>query len=317
MIYRLRNLMYLILVLVMASCALASPVAMSRGQILIPGSSALDFNPATAVLTLNGTIAGTGLTLTAPIFSTATISNLTSGRIPIAGAAGLLATDADLTFATDTLTATKIIGSTSITDSGLTAGRLTLAGTAGLLTDDADLMFAVDTLTVTKLVGSTSITDSGLTAGRLTFAGTAGLLTDDSDLTFSGSTLTATNVVVSAGITLPVSSTAVFTAVPASQSGTTFISTAVDTVFQLPATQAGLRYTFISKAPSGGAGMKVSPVAADKIMGTAGTVAFTSADDKDAINTGATDAEGDSITLVGDGVDGWFIVSSTGVWARE
>lgn len=126
-------------------------------------------------------------------------------------------------------------------------------------------------------------------------------------------------LVVEAGgqVKLPVISKSANFTVLAGQSGSTFIATAVDVVFTLPATAAGLRYTIISKAPSGGAGVKISPQAADKIMGTAGTVAFSSLDDKDAINTGATDAEGDSMTLVGDGVDGWFIVNSTGVWARE
>lgn len=49
------------------------------------------------------------------ITGTMTLSSLTSGRVPIAGASGLLGDDSDLTFATDTLTATKVVGSTSIT----------------------------------------------------------------------------------------------------------------------------------------------------------------------------------------------------------
>ena len=101
------------------------------------------------------------------------------------------------------------------------------------------------------------------------------------------------------------------------ESGTLFIATAADVVFSLPPTEEGLEYTFVFKVPSAGGGGKISPDANDKIMGTAGTVAFTSANDKDAINTGATDREGDSMTLVADGLDGWFIETSTGVWARQ
>lgn len=43
-----------------------------------------------------------------------TLGSLTSGRIPIVGTAGLLGDDADLTFATDTLTATKVSTGTLI-----------------------------------------------------------------------------------------------------------------------------------------------------------------------------------------------------------
>lgn len=99
----------------------------------------------------------------------------------------------------------------------------------------------------------------------------------------------------------------------AEESGTVFVATAADVEFTLPATALGLTYTFVFKVPSAGVGGQVSPVAADKIMGNG----FTSADNKAAINSGATDREGDAITVVGDGSDGWFIVSLTGTWARE
>ncbi len=58
------------------------------------------------------------------------ISNLTSGRIPFATTSGELTDDADLTFATDTLTATKIIGTTTI-KVGTAAGYLSSDGSTG------------------------------------------------------------------------------------------------------------------------------------------------------------------------------------------
>lgn len=58
------------------------------------------------------------------------ISNLTSGRIPFATTSGELTDDADLTFATDTLTATKIVGSTSI-KAGSAAGFISSDGSTG------------------------------------------------------------------------------------------------------------------------------------------------------------------------------------------
>lgn len=99
----------------------------------------------------------------------------------------------------------------------------------------------------------------------------------------------------------------------ASEAGTVFIATAADVVFELPATAAGLRYTFVFKVPSGGTGGQIGPVAADKIMGDG----VTSADDKNIINTGATDREGDSIEVIADGADGWFIITKSGTFARE
>lgn len=83
---------------------------------------------------------------------------LTSGRVALITTNGRLTDDSDLTFATDTLTATKFV-STQITNSGMTSGRVKLSGTGGLETDDADLTFATDTLTTTGLiVGTTKLT---------------------------------------------------------------------------------------------------------------------------------------------------------------
>ncbi len=97
-------------------------------------------------------------------------------------------------------------------------------------------------------------------------------------------------------------------------SGTTHLMGATTArVATLPATVLGLRYTFISSAYSSTYAMAVSPAAADKIMGNG----FTATDNKDAINTLATSREGDSITLVGDGADGWYIERVLGTWARE
>jgi len=66
-------------------------------------------------------------------------------------------------------------------------------------------------------------------------------------------------------------------------------------------------------ATSTSTGLSVSPAAADQIIGNG----FTPADDKDAINTQATEVIGDSVTLVGDGASGWYVVNVGGTWARE
>ena len=186
--------------------------------------------------------ATTGLTALTGI----TVSNLTSGAIPIAGTGGVLQ-NSTLTYDGTTLTATKFSGAlngsvgattpstgkfTSLTDSGLTSGRIPFSGTGGLLQDAAALTFDGTTLAATKLSGGlngslgattpstavvTSLTDSGLTAGRVTYADTGGLLKDSSALTFDGTTLSATKLAGavngSLGATTP--STAVVTSLNA------------------------------------------------------------------------------------------------------
>lgn len=97
-------------------------------------------------------------------------------------------------------------------------------------------------------------------------------------------------------------------------SGGVFIVSGSDIVLTLPATEKGLTYTLVVGGLSGGAtGHAFSPAAADKIMGNG----FTAADDKDAICSAASDRIGDSLTLVGDGADGWYITAVTGTWALQ
>lgn len=101
----------------------------------------------------------------------------------------------------------------------------------------------------------------------------------------------------------------------AADSGKTVVMSGVDKVLTLPATTSGLHYKIVLAAAglSSGTGLSISPNSADKIMGNG----FTSADDKDAILAGSGDREGDMIELVGDGVDGWYILNVVGTWTRQ
>ena len=128
----------------------------------------------TVAIVTSGAISGAAITS----------SVLTAGRVPIAGTAGLIGDDADLTFLTDTLSATKVA------TSNVSSGQVPVAGAAGLIGGDADLTFATDTLSATK------VASSSLTSGRVSFAGAAGLLSDDADLTFATATLTSTGLAV-------------------------------------------------------------------------------------------------------------------------
>lgn len=115
------------------------------------------------------------------------------------------------------------------------------------------------------------------------------------------------------GITSPVISTAVNRTLTIDESGSTVLVTAADKVISLPATEAGLTYTIVTMSVSAGTGTSVSPVAADKIQG----LGLAGANNKDVINSGASDVLGDSITVIGDGGDGYIIINATGTWAAE
>lgn len=87
-----------------------------------------------------------------------------------------------------------------------------------------------------------------------------------------------------------------------------------DATITLPSTVAGYSYTIVNGgqgSTDGTIAINVSPAALDKIMGNG----FTSADNKDAINTNGN--YGDSITLVGDGANGWVVREVVGTWTRE
>lgn len=103
----------------------------------------------------------------------------------------------------------------------------------------------------------------------------------------------------------------------------TFLLGTDEKVISLPATKAGIKYTFINSGGNGNNIIAVSPVAADGIAGTTGAttnVVLAGVVNKDALNTKSTAIKGDSLTIVGTGVAGttaWIIIASTGVWAAE
>ena len=155
-------------------------------------------------------------------------------------------------------------------------------------------------------------------AGRLGLARLEALLEalerdiDLSDATLSGMTLSGHKVVVE-------TKTDNYS-VLSTDSGKTFLCGTDAKVFTLPATAAGLTYTFVNSGADGNNILTISPAAADAIHGTtgnAGAVVLSGVDDKDCINTKGTATTGDMITLVGDGVTGWFVLSSSGIWASE
>jgi hypothetical protein len=117
------------------------------------------------------------------------------------------------------------------------------------------------------------------------------------------------------GIRRKVNLAAATQSLTAANSGERFVG-AVDAVFTLPAAGAatkGVWYEFECGALSTGTGLSISPAAADHIRGNG----LTSVDNKDLINSGATDRLGDMVRLYCDGADGWVIEAIIGTWAKE
>ncbi len=91
-------------------------------------------------------------------------TRLTSGRVPFAGTNGYLQDDADMTFATDTLTVTKIIGSTSVTSALINStGTVRLKGytvatlPGGTIGDTAYVTDALAPAFLTIIVGGGTV----------------------------------------------------------------------------------------------------------------------------------------------------------------
>ena len=118
----------------------------------------------------------TNLTVgTAATLASAAVSDLTSGRIVLAGTSGELQDNSDLTYNTgaNTLSVSKIdigtqadLASAAIED--LTAGRVVLAGTGGEIEDSGNLTFNGSTLAVT---GSQTISSALTVSGAFTSLG--------------------------------------------------------------------------------------------------------------------------------------------------
>jgi hypothetical protein len=104
-------------------------------------------------------------------------------------------------------------------------------------------------------------------------------------------------------------------------SGTKYLVGTDALVVTLPSTKKGVEFTVINSGADGNNIITISPAAGDAIIGTIANAAADSVsagvDGKDIINTKATSNKGDRITLVGDGISGWYIVDGVGIWASE
>lgn len=97
-------------------------------------------------------------------------------------------------------------------------------------------------------------------------------------------------------------------------SGKVFLVGTDALVITLPATKAGVRYTFINSGADGNNVITVSPNEVDAVIGTIAAVIATGSDDGDLANTKGTANKGDWVTIVGDGSAGWYITGGDGIW---
>ena len=146
-------------------------------QINVTGISTNTFMKSTtatvgAGLTVGGALDGNGganISGGETVLSSATVSDLTDGRIVTAGSAGALEDDANLTWDGSTLgvggaingsNGASITGAetvlSSATVSDLTSGRVVLAGSSGAVEDSANLTFNGSTLAVNGSITATS-----------------------------------------------------------------------------------------------------------------------------------------------------------------
>lgn len=104
-----------------------------------------------------------------------------------------------------------------------------------------------------------------------------------------------------------------------SDNGKVFGGGADNIVFTLPPTRNGLQYRFYHNLANGGAKIYISPNAADGIFGTltlaASVVVMPGTDDTDLVLTKASAIKGDWVELTADGLTGWIITGSAGIWA--
>jgi hypothetical protein len=112
------------------------------------------------------------------------------------------------------------------------------------------------------------------------------------------------------------------TTLDASNCGQThFVTVAADgDDITLPAPTAGCRLEFIYTGADNGCDLDIVVGTDDAIHGTctvaAAATEYSGVDDADIRLTKATSNTGDRITLVSDGVEGWYIAECAGIWVN-
>jgi len=274
---------------------------------------------------------------------------VTEGLFVTLSADGVIATasspsDAVVGVCRTTAAATKItsyapVGAQTTVTSGeaITAGDLLTAGTGGkafVLDADDTLTQRICAVAVTSAVGANHDVDVIVTAaaaeqrraitghvevtGNLTVAAANRLQIRDANAAISAATsgnllISATGAVYCQGVVLgsgeDVTAIDANTALDPNASGAVYNVTA-DAVITLPATAAGVTYTFVNGGADNAVTITLDPNASDLIRGAGSD----GADDTDFINPKDQSGHGDFVTITGDGSVGWYIQRKSGYW---
>jgi len=143
----------------------------------------------TGVSTFTGQIDGNGganISGAETILSSATVSDLTSGRVVLAGSSGALEDSGNLTFNGSLLT---VSGDARITDS-ITVVKDAVVSAGLTVTGAIDGNGGANFSGAETVLSSATVSD--LTDNRVVIAGTSGALEDSGNLTFNGTTLAVT-----------------------------------------------------------------------------------------------------------------------------
>ena len=158
----------------------------------------------TGVSTFTGQIDGNGganISGAETTLSSATVQDLTSGRVVLAGTSGALEDSGNLTFNGSTLTVT---GDATITDSlAVTKDAVVSAGLT--VTGAVDFNGGANISGAETVLSSATVSD--LTNDRVVIAGTSGALEDSANLTFDGTSLSVTGAVIADNVRIGTSGT--------------------------------------------------------------------------------------------------------------
>jgi hypothetical protein len=206
-------------------------------------------------------------------------------------------------------------------------GDIDVNGTSNLDNTDIDGTFAVDGATI-SLDASTSFnidntnTSNGVTINTATSGGPISIGHTISETTVNDNLNVTGALMYNSKI---VSTKSDGTTLAASESGSVILQSTNSATITLPATVAGLRYTFVW-AGTAGQTFNISPNSSDRIMGSILDVAdgniVTAAssgvgvDNKD-LQLDSGSQVGDRVTRVADGNNGWYIEQALGSWAFE
>ena len=207
------------------------------------------------------------------------------------------------------------------------SGNIDVDGTTNLDNTDIDGTLAVDGATI-SLDATTSFnidntnTTNGVTINTATSGGPISIGHSTSETTVNDNLNVTGALLYNSKI---VSTKSDGTTLAASESGSVILQSTNSATITLPATVAGLRYTFVW-AGTAGQTFNISPNSSDKIMGSILDVANgnivtaassgAGADNKD-LQLDAGSQVGDRVTLVADGDNGWYIEQALGSWAFE